>query len=145
MNPRFKKFSIPAVLVFIGIIAIITALVIPRLAKAQPYFTNTTTQPGPYQYNDSLATPVAISTVKTNQAKAGIYTGAFGGNLSTNSATVTFGHTYSSIPVVDLILTNTTVAGGGYGVAASSVTVSNCTANYLGTNVGGVFIVIGSP
>jgi hypothetical protein len=111
------------------------------IVEAQPYYTNSNKQAGPYQYNDNEKTFRQITVVRTNQANAGIYTGGFGGIGATNSLTITFPHAYLSAPVVMLNLTNATVP-----VYPSAVTPSNCVANFnTGTNVGGTFITIGAP
>lgn len=129
---HFKKITVLAALLL---------CVFALKISAQPYFTNSNPQPGPYQYNDNERTFLQISTVRTNQANAGIYAGGFGGPGTTNSATITFPHAYLSAPVVVLNLTNSAVP-----VFPSAVTASNCVANFnTGTNVGGTFITIGAP
>lgn len=68
-------FSLVELMIVIAIIALFAALMLPRVAQAQPYFTNATAASGPFQYNDALTPPAQPSQVIARQSLAGIQSG----------------------------------------------------------------------
>lgn len=67
--------------------------------------------------------------------------GSFGGKFFTNSATASFGYTFSNIPYATATMTNVAIL-----CYLNGFTTSNCVVNFpTGTNAGGNFIVSGPP
>lgn len=127
------------------IVLVLFAFCTPHSAFGQPYYSNTdstTSLPGAHQYNDLIITSANISAVRTRQTNAGIFTGTFGGTGFTNLSTNLFGHTYAFVPTV---LANITNSVTNIPVTINTVTTTNCIFEYIGTNMGGNFMVIGAP
>lgn len=140
---RTAPFAIACIFLLMGALAIVWMFV-PTKLEAQVYFTNSTTQNGPYQYNDKALQQQLITTVRSNQLYSGIISGFWGGAGTTNSSTNAFGHTFAQPPTVWINLTNNP-AFATNGIWVTNVTTTNFDVSGVITNWGGNFVAIGAP
>lgn len=111
-------------------------------AKAQPYYTNSTTVPGPYQYNTSYVPPYNASTVLSNQVASGISQGTIlpGGGGLLNSAILVSnsfsGIYYSAAPTV---VASSSLPGTNGVVSVQAVTSKYFVLNVSTTNANTIY------
>lgn len=121
MNPK-RNFSLLSVMFVFATIAILAAILLPRLAKAQPYGTNIAGY-GVHQFNDSLIQPLAPSRTLAEQLARGINCGKC---VTTTDGTVTntfsTNYVYSAPPIVVCTQTGTLMSTTN---AVVSVTTTN--------------------
>ncbi|MDE2104422.1 MAG: hypothetical protein KGL39_44700 [Patescibacteria group bacterium] len=121
-----KHLTLLETLVAVAILALVAAFILPRVAKAQPYFTNTTANRLPYTYQDNLPTPLQPSVKLATQYGAGLLAGLC---VSSTDGTVTntFGTNIFSTPPIIVFSLASTIHGTNAYVA--SVTTSNFVIN----------------
>lgn len=140
-----NKFTLLQIMLVLCVSFLLAVFLLPRIAKAQPYFTNNGTIYGAQVYNQGYPTPLQPSKVLANQYAAGTLAGYITTNLTPfYFVTNTFAtNIFSAAPfVVASADTNGIAPGGGYGTPGSntvticSTTVSNFVAQLQKTNCG---------
>jgi len=132
-----KKFSLLETIIAVAVLALLAAIVLPRIAKAQPYFTNSSPIYGAQTYNQTLPTPINPAVTLANQYAAGTLVGSFlGGQDSAYAAGFyTFTNMFATnIYTAPPIMVYTIIGGGTNAIASSTVTTTNFTFTTTGTN-----------
>lgn len=125
-----NRFTLTEIMIALAICFLLAVFLLPRVAKAQPYITNSTAANGAYLPNASVIPAPQPVAVRARQLALGINTG-IGQTSNDGTCTNSFAtnYVYSTPPVVTV--TQTTNGVGGANISGTNVVTAVTTSNFV--------------